>query len=66
MTADQFTYWLNGFVELTEGQPPSLKQWQVIRDHLALVFTKVTPSYNYGTSISERLAPKLTDLVVTC
>ena len=38
----QFAYWLNGFAELTEG-PPSADQWQAIRDHLATVFSKVTP-----------------------
>ena len=44
MTTDQFAYWLQGFSELNDG-PPTAKQWQSIRDHLALVFTKVTPSY---------------------
>ena len=67
MTAEQFTYWLNGFIELNDGQLPTAKQWQVICDHLTLVFTKVTPNYgNYGISISERFAPKVTDLVATC
>jgi hypothetical protein len=42
MTADQFAYWLQGFAELNE-QPPSAEQWQSIRDHLALVFDKMTP-----------------------
>lgn len=44
MTAEQFTYWLQGYAELNE-QPPSPEQWQMIRDHLALVFNKVTPNY---------------------
>jgi hypothetical protein len=42
MTAEQFTYWLQGYAELN-ASPPSVEQWQAIRDHLALVFTKVTP-----------------------
>lgn len=42
MTAEQFTYWLQGYAELNDA-PPSEQQWQAIRDHLALVFNKVTP-----------------------
>lgn len=42
MTAEQFTYWLQGYAELNEA-PPSAEQWQSIREHLATVFTKVTP-----------------------
>lgn len=42
MTAEQFAYWLQGYAELN-ATPPSAEQWQSIRDHLALVFNKVTP-----------------------
>lgn len=42
MTAEQFAYWLQGYAELNDA-PPSGEQWQAIRDHLALVFNKVTP-----------------------
>ncbi len=38
----QFAYWLQGFAELNEGEP-SPEQWQSIKDHLGLVFSKVTP-----------------------
>ncbi len=41
----QFCYWLQGFAELNSGTPPNDMQWKAIRDHLALVFNKVTPSY---------------------
>ena len=43
MTAEQFAYWLQGFSEI-HREPPTAEQWQVIRDHLATVFTKVTPN----------------------
>lgn len=44
MTPSDFVYWLNGFVELTDGlERPSERQWQVIKDHLQLVFEKQTP-----------------------
>ena len=42
MTAEQFTYWLQGFVELSDGTPPTKDQWSRIEEHLQLVFTKVT------------------------
>jgi len=42
MTPEQFTYWLQGFVELQNTDAVSKKQWQVIKDHLRLVFKKET------------------------
>lgn len=43
MTAEQFTYWLNGFIELNPNAMLTLTQWQIVKDHLALVFKKETP-----------------------
>lgn len=43
MTEREFCYWLNGFAELSGEAPPTKAQWKSIREHLALVFTKVTP-----------------------
>lgn len=43
MTHQDFTYWLNGFVELNNGQCPTPAQWKSICEHLSLVFNKVTP-----------------------
>jgi len=43
MTPEQFAYWMQGFAELTPDAP-SAAQWQAIRDHLALVFEKKTPT----------------------
>lgn len=48
MTAEQFAYWLQGYAELNDA-PPSAEQWQSIRDHLALVFHKVTPPMQWRT-----------------
>lgn len=45
MNNDQFTYWLQGFVEMNGGKEPTKQQWQIIKDHLKLCFNKVTPSY---------------------
>lgn len=45
MSPEQFTYWLQGFAEI-QSNPPTKEQWKIIKDHLALVFTKVTPKYD--------------------
>lgn len=43
MDALNFAYWLNGFAELSGDTPPTAEQWKAIREHLGLVFQKVTP-----------------------
>jgi hypothetical protein len=43
MDALQFAYWLQGFAELSGDEPPTPAQWKSMREHLALVFQKVTP-----------------------
>lgn len=42
MNQSEFTLWLHGYVEIC-GVRPDDRQWEIIKDHLALVFTKVTP-----------------------
>lgn len=60
MTSEQFAYWLQGFVEVSDTDQPTPHEWQVIRDHLKTVFVKVTPDYNIkGTPYFE--SPKLVD-----
>lgn len=54
MDAQHFAYWLQGFAELNEG-PPTAEQWKAIRDHLQLVFNKVTP-----TIVSQPFKPPYT------
>jgi hypothetical protein len=44
MTAEQFTYWLQGFMELTSMNHLNTTQFQIVKDHLALVFQKKTPN----------------------
>lgn len=43
MTPEQFCYWLQGITEYDTHGTPNDTQWQVIKDHLATVFHKVTP-----------------------
>lgn len=44
MTPEQFAYWLQGFAEVTQ-RAPTEQEWKIIKDHLATVFNKVTPTY---------------------
>lgn len=48
MKSESFAYWLNGFAELTT-EPPTKEQWRVIKEHLSLVFNKVTSPINTDT-----------------
>lgn len=41
MTPENFTYWLQGFAEICE-QTPTKEQWEIIKEHLNLVFNKIT------------------------
>ena len=41
-TSEQFTMWLNGFFELTDATELTPAQVAMIKEHLALVFNKVT------------------------
>lgn len=45
MSEQAFCYWLKGFVELTNNNAIDEVQWKIIKDHLELVFKKVTPNY---------------------
>lgn len=41
MTPRDFVYWLQGYVEVAEKNPTP-EQWEKIKEHLQLVFTKIT------------------------
>ncbi len=43
MNAEQFVYWLNGYLELSGAQEMSAAQVKSVREHLALVLHKVAP-----------------------
>lgn len=43
MNESTFVYWLQGFVEIANTDTISEKPWQIIKDHLKLVFDKKTP-----------------------
>lgn len=45
MTPEQFIYWLKGFIEIDNPKNLDSKKVKIIKDHLDLVFNKVTPKY---------------------
>lgn len=42
MSPENFCYWLQGYFELSGEEDLSMEQVEVIRDHLKLVFMKLT------------------------
>ena len=48
MTPEQFVYWLNGYFEITDLKVLGIRQCQVIKDHLDLVFGKETVDRSRG------------------
>lgn len=44
MNEKEFAYWLQGFVELTDSVSITEVQWKMIKEHLSLVFNKITPA----------------------
>ena len=51
MTAEQFVYWLQGYMEINDPQTISKTETQIIKDHLKLVFDKQTPDRSNMTEI---------------
>lgn len=43
MSFESFAYWLQGYFEISGNSTLSDTQVQIIKDHLDLVFNKVTP-----------------------
>lgn len=63
MTAEQFTFWLQGFFEISQhilkdGQPLPAEAVEEIKNHLQLVFKKETPRIGIiGEQLSEQILP---------
>lgn len=58
MTAEQFTYWLQGYFEINDPDRISPMGTKIIKDHLALVFKKETPNRTV-------VVPNKTEIVTT-
>jgi hypothetical protein len=57
MTSQEFVYWLNGFLELSEAKTLDERQLKIVREHVSLVLTKVTPT---GVPMSEEESRRVT------
>lgn len=73
MTAEQFTYWLQGFMEINDPDRIGPKETQIIKDHLELVFKKETPNRTIApnkteivTNPFEKGYPTVNPYTVTC
>jgi hypothetical protein len=51
MTPENFVYWLQGYLEVSEAKEISPEQLQVIKDHIKLVMEKKTPERSVGHSL---------------
>lgn len=60
MSPENFCYFLQGYLETSNPEFISAAQTQIIKDHLALVFNKVTPDY-YLPKIKGGTIPGLND-----
>ncbi len=47
LAPESFAYWLQGFCELHK-EAPTPEQWEIIKHHLELVFTKIHPVESTG------------------
>lgn len=65
MTSLDFVYWLNGALELMDPKQLNETQIKIIKDHISLVLTKVTPATITlpGTGGQPMIPPPFT---VTC
>lgn len=67
MDPHSFIFWLHGYFEISESNNLSEKQVQVIKDHLDLCFSKVTPdrsekspSQTYCAKVESKVSPTKT------
>lgn len=58
MTERDFLYWLNGYLELSGAKSLDEFQLQILKDHLKLVMTKVTPTVNIPTVFPQTILPQ--------
>lgn len=57
MTPEAFCYWLQGALELADMKEMSPEDVQKIKDHLKLVFDKLTPVYPAGIQLTPAVQP---------
>ena len=58
MTPESFVYWLQGFMEMADPVILDERQVETVRDHLTLVFDKLTPDRPASTVQEASTAPR--------
>ena len=68
MTPENFVYWLQGMMELSNTKTLDEGQVQIIKDHIALTISKKTPDRTEGAPVSPWWGIQLpkTDGYMTC
>lgn len=66
MNAQDFAYWLKGFVEMNPNAMVTGTQWQIVKDHLELVFKKETPIRGLSNLIHQHDGSQVGILQTTC
>lgn len=68
MTPENFCYWLQGYFEVSNPKNIGEKELQEIKNHLATVFVKITPTRKsddfFGTPYKSD--PNIPPYIVTC
>ncbi len=57
MTAQEFCYWLQGHLEISKTKVLGEEELKIVREHLQLVFTKVTSGEGQIKSLQDLLRP---------
>jgi len=65
MTAEQFVYWLQGFMEVADPSELDGRQTQQIKNHLKLVFDKRTPEVSLPM-VQHKESFRITPYTITC
>lgn len=53
MTSENFVYWLQGYLELSNAQSISPSELNMIKEHIALVLTKIDKNTEIKSRIFE-------------
>jgi len=54
MNSENFTYWIQGAFELGQIKELNVEQVKIVKDHLSLVFNKVTPNRSITQELVDR------------
>lgn len=55
MNEHDFILWFHGFLEISNAKTLNEKQLQIVKDHLALLFTKVTPDRSLIEKLQDQM-----------